>query len=243
MEGRVLYKYLDAEGGLKMLENSTLKFTNAIKFNDPFDCHPSLVDYSNIPNKIKGNKAGELLVKMYAGTPKRIIDGTWICSLTKRNDNLLMWSYYSNHEGICIGLNIDKVKKSLSKHEGIPIGCPEIEVQYKNIIEKPDYFRNMDKLDFLRYQIGTKAKDWEHEEEVRLYTRGNRFMNLLNYNKEPYFLTINGECFETLYLGVRIEDNDKNKIVNAARKSNPKIMIYQMATDTVAFKLNTEALE
>ena len=243
MEGRVLYKYLDAEGGLKMLENSTLKFTNAIKFNDPFDCHPSLVDYSNIPNKIKGNKAGELLVKMYAGTPKRIIDGTWICSLTKRNDNLLMWSYYSNHEGICIGLNIDKVKKSLSKHEGIPIGCPEIEVQYKNIIEKPDYFRNMDKLDFLRYQIGTKAKDWEHEEEVRLYTRGNRFMNLLNYNKEPYFLTINGECFETLYLGVRIEDNDKNKIVNAARKSNPNIMIYQMATDTVAFKLNTEALE
>lgn len=243
MEGRVLYKYLDAEGGLKMLENSTLKFTNAIKFNDPFDCHPSLVDYSNIPNKIKGNKAGELLVKMYAGTPKRIIDGTWICSLTKRNDNLLMWSYYSNHEGICIELNIDKVKKSLSKHEGIPIGCPEIEVQYKNIIEKPDYFRNMDKLDFLRYQIGTKAKDWEHEEEVRLYTRGNRFMNLLNYNKEPYFLTINGECFETLYLGVRIEDNDKNKIVNAARKSNPNIMIYQMATDTVAFKLNTEALE
>ena len=101
----------------------------------------------------------------------------------------------------------------------------------------------MDKLDFLRYQIGTKAKDWEHEEEVRLYTRGNRFMNLLNYNKEPYFLTINGECFETLYLGVRIEDNDKNKIVNAARKSNPNIMIYQMATDTVAFKLNTEALE
>lgn len=226
-----------------MLENSTLKFTNAIKFNDPFDCHPSLVDYSNIPNKIKGNKAGELLVKMYAGTPKRIIDGTWICSLTKRNDNLLMWSYYSNHEGICIGLNIDKVKKSLSNHEGIPIGCPEIEVQYKNIIEKSDYFRNMDKLDFLRYQIGTKAKDWEHEEEVRLYTRGNRFMNLLNYNKEPYFLTINGECFETLYLGVRIEDNDKNKIVNAARKSNPNIMIYQMATDTVAFKLNTEALE
>lgn len=242
MEGRVLYKYLDAEGGLKMLENSTLKFTNAIKFNDPFDCHPSLVDYSNIPNKIKGNKAGELLVKMYAGTPKRIIDGTWICSLTKRNDNLLMWSYYSNHEGICIGLNIDKVKKSLSNHEGIPIGCPEIEVQYKNIIEKSDYFRNMDKLDFLRYQIGTKAKDWEHEEEVRLYTRGNRFMNLLNYNKEPYFLTINGECFETLYLGVRIEDNDKNKIVNAARKSNPNIMIYQMATDTVAFKLNTEAI-
>lgn len=242
MDSHILYKYLDAEGGLKMLENGTLKFTNAIKFNDPFDCHPSLIDYSNIPNKIKGNKAGELLVKMYAGTPKRIIDGTWICSLTKRNDNLLMWSYYCNHKGICVGLNMHKVKMSLSKYEGIPIGCPEIEVQYKNIIEKPDYFRNMGKQDFLHYQIGTKATAWGHEEEVRLYTRGDRLMNLLNYNMEPYYLKIDGECFETLYLGVRIGDNDKNEIVNAARKLNSTILIYQMVTDSVAFKLNTEAI-
>jgi hypothetical protein len=242
MDRRILYKYLDADGGLKMLENSTLKFTNAIKFNDPFDCHPSLIDYSNIPNRIKGNKVGELLVKMYAGTPKRIIDGTWICSLTKRNDNLLMWSYYNKHEGVCIGLNIEKLKKSLSIYEGIPIGCPEIEVQYKNIIEKPDYFRNMNKQDFRHYQIGTKAKAWEHEEEVRLYMQGNMLLNIINLNKEPYFLKINGECFETLYLGVKIENKNKNEIVNAARKLNPNIIIYQMATDTVAFKLNSEAI-
>ena len=71
-----MFKYLDAEGGLKMLENCTLKFTNAIKFNDPFDCHPSLIDYSNIPNRLKGDKVGELLVKMHTGTSKCIIDGT-----------------------------------------------------------------------------------------------------------------------------------------------------------------------
>jgi len=242
MDSHILYKYLDAEGGLKMLENGTLKFTNAIKFNDPFDCHPSLVDYSNIPNRLKGDKVGELLVKMYTGTSKRIVDGTWICCLTKRNDNLLMWSYYCNHKGICVGLNMHKVKMSLSKYEGIPIGCPEIEVQYKNIIEEPDYFRNMGKQDFLHYQIGTKATAWGHEEEVRLYTRGDRLMNLLNYNMEPYYLKIDGECFETLYLGVRIGDNDKNEIVNAARKLNSTILIYQMVTDSVAFKLNIEAI-
>ena len=243
MDSHILYKYLDAEGGLKMLENGTLKFTNAIKFNDPFDCHPSLIDYSNIPNRLKGDKVGELLVKMYTGTSKRIVDGTWICCLTKRNDNLLMWSYYCNHAGICIGLNINKAKNCLCKYKGIPIGCPEIEVQYKDIIEKPDYFQNMDKQDFLCYQIGTKAKDWEHEEEVRLYTRGNTFINLLNYDKEPYYLKINGECFEKLYLGVRIEDDVKNEIVYAARKINSNIMIYQMATNTVAFKLNAEIIE
>ena len=67
-------------------------------------------------------------------------------------------------------------------------------------------------------------------------------MNLLNYNMEPYYLKIDGECFETLYLGVRIGDNDKNEIVNAARKLNSTILIYQMVTDSVAFKLNTEAI-
>jgi len=46
-----------------------------------------------------------------------------------------------------------------------------------------------------------------------------------------------------LYLGVRIEDDVKNEIVNAARKLNSNIMIYQMATNTVAFKLNAEIIE
>ena len=32
-----LYKYIDANGGLKMLQNSNLQFTNASKFNDPLE--------------------------------------------------------------------------------------------------------------------------------------------------------------------------------------------------------------
>lgn len=52
MENRILYKYLDADGGLKMLQNSNLRFSNATKLNDPFDCHPSLIDCSKIPTYI-----------------------------------------------------------------------------------------------------------------------------------------------------------------------------------------------
>jgi len=46
-----LYKYLDANGGLEMLKHSNLQFTNATKLNDPFDCHPALVDFSNVPKE------------------------------------------------------------------------------------------------------------------------------------------------------------------------------------------------
>lgn len=47
------------------------------------------------------------------------------------------------------------------------IGCSVVEVQYKDIVEKPDYFR--DAKDFFHYQLSTKAKAWEHEQEVRLF--------------------------------------------------------------------------
>ena len=49
MEAVKLYKYLDFTGGLMMLHYSNLQFTNATQLNDPFDCHPSLIDFSNVP--------------------------------------------------------------------------------------------------------------------------------------------------------------------------------------------------
>ena len=48
-KAEILYKYLDVDGGLAMLKHHNLQFTNATKFNDPFDCHPALFDYSHAP--------------------------------------------------------------------------------------------------------------------------------------------------------------------------------------------------
>ena len=44
---RILYKYLDIVGAKCMIGNQNLQFTNASQLNDPFDCHPKLIDYSN----------------------------------------------------------------------------------------------------------------------------------------------------------------------------------------------------
>lgn len=35
MAEKTLYKYLDVNGGLAMLDHHNLQFTNATKFNDP----------------------------------------------------------------------------------------------------------------------------------------------------------------------------------------------------------------
>ena len=52
---RILYKYLDIDGAKCMIGNQDLQFTNASQLNDPFDCHPKLIDYSNVPDiKLQG---------------------------------------------------------------------------------------------------------------------------------------------------------------------------------------------
>jgi hypothetical protein len=51
----ILYKYLDIMGGKMMIGNKNLQFTNASQLNDPFDCHPNLVDFSNLPDSVSGH--------------------------------------------------------------------------------------------------------------------------------------------------------------------------------------------
>lgn len=227
-----------------MLENSTLKFTNATKFNDPFDCHPSLISFSNWQFGNIKEKYAEFVQKLSFHYYCWVCLDAWICSLSKINDGLLMWSYYGNHEGVCIGLEVAKVKEYLSKYRiGIPEGCLEIEVQYKDIIEKPDCFRDRNDTNLIQYQLGTKAKAWSHEKEVRLYMRGNCESKILDYTRVPSYPRIGGECFYSLYLGVRIKPRKKKKVIEIAKALKPNIKIYQMVIDTKAFKLNPVLVE
>ena len=64
MEAVKLYKYLDFTGGLMMLHYSNLQFTNATQLNDPFDCHPSLIDFSNVPKEACGGWTPEIIEEL-----------------------------------------------------------------------------------------------------------------------------------------------------------------------------------
>lgn len=246
MGSATLYKYLDINGGLAMLEHNNLQFTHVSQLNDPFDCHPSLIDYSNASNieaKVWGK---ELVEEVEISHAKKRRNDTWICSLSKNYNSLLMWSYYNGHKGMCIGLNREKTKICLSTiTQSIYIGALEMEVQYKEIIEKPDYFR--DHLNDLKYQLSTKAKDWAHEQEVRLLlidpwpAAVPNHPAFVDMQGAHAFQTIDRDCFESLYLGVKIEKEKRNEIIKSAKKCNPNIKIYQMKIDPEAFRLR-EAL-
>ena len=97
-----MFKYLDVNGALATLSKGTLQFTNSFYFNDPFDCHPSLIDFSSDPGGRYGDVFKDWIRAEKRNTHDRLRENTWICSLSKINDSLLMWSHYANnHKGIC----------------------------------------------------------------------------------------------------------------------------------------------
>lgn len=266
MGANKLYKYLDAQGGLMMLLNSNLQFTNATQLNDPFDCHPVYRDLSQVSIKQRQGLPGDVYSELIFQKGMMQRDKSYICSLSKVHDSITMWSYYSKHSGVCIGLNMENVRKHSSRMLGFILGCPELEVDYRDVVHDPISMN--DSVDWLRYHFATKAKDWQYEQEVRLlaYDPSPRYMriyeveksicekvkNLLRKKKgrSPIdwktiraYLDVGGECFESVYLGVNIADKAKRQIVDVARKCNPKIKIYQMKVDPKAFALKGEIID
>lgn len=254
----MLYKYLDIDGGLAMLHNSNLQFTNSTRLNDPFDCHPALFDFSNVPTNENCWPPVDFLKEQGETDMTNLRNKTWVCSLSKIHDSVPMWAYYGNHKGVCIGLNMGKARKYLSRFLcGINLGAMEIEVQYRDVIDKPDYFH--DERDLSYYLHSTKAKDWAHEHEVRLL-----LIDPIpaNNDNSPFFVPmglpykskrkedvdwkevrayprLGGECFESLYLGIKIGKEEKEKVIKEALKCNPNIKIYQMTVDPEAFRLKS----
>ena len=259
----ILYKYLDIKGGKMMIGNKNLQFTNASQLNDPFDCHPNLVDFTNLPPEIlrvPDEEYHKFKIEKEKCDASNLRNDTWLCSLSKVNDSLLMWSHYCyNHKGVCVGLNIEQVMASVP-----PIGFgtvipepDEIEVQYLDILERPDSYRSHVSPRY--YQIQTKAKEWEYEREIRLVVenpfpfyamltpeqkeRSDRG-ETIDWKEVHHYLPLNGDCFDSIYFGVNIASEDKDKIINFARtKLNPDIKLYQMKVDEDAFRLKAEEIK
>lgn len=248
-----LYKYLDTIGGLAMLYDKTLQFTNATQMNDPFECHPVLVDFPPDRLGLYHGIPADFYSKMVYQKGLNYRDRTYICSLTKVYDSILMWSYYNNHRGVCIGVNMEKVRPYLKNIMALIVSCFELEVVYRDNIA--DFTPLDDAVDFLQYQFATKAKEWQHEQEVRLiaYEPSPMYMRLppgqndkegpIDRKEERAYFEIGSECFESLYLGLNISRKDKDNIIKIARECNPNIKIYQMTIDPRALKLGEQMIE
>ena len=249
---------MDITGAKCMIGNSNLQFTNASQLNDPFDCHPRLIDYSNIPTP--NHQRGifeEFWEKKEENDALNKRNSTWLCSLSKVNDSILMWSHYCyNHKGVCVGLDVDKVMDSVPPLFGETYVKPFVlDVQYKDIIERPSAYCHTQ--DTFCYQWQTKAKEWEYEQEVRLVmpnpcsryaaltpAQAEHPKKMWDWREIHHYLPLKGECFDSIFFGVNTDLSIKEKLMRYARKElNPQIKFYQMCVDENAFRLQPKPID
>ena len=245
---RPLYKYLNVNSALSMMRGRNLQFTNPLYFNDPFDSHPDLFDLG-VPDGYKLGWAPKSFIKNKAKCDsENNRQRVWISCLSKRNDSMLMWSYYTNHRGVCIGLNEDALKDDLC-HLGFCLLYED--VKYRNIREKPNGIRNVD----LFYQFFTKGEEWQHEQEVRFaiidphpsipyrVMRSTKRTEIIPWTEVRFYPRLSSNCFHSIYLGARMTDADKLNILRCVKAFLPDVKVFQMIADNTTFSFVEEPVD
>lgn len=143
-----------------------------------------------------------------------------ICSLTSKNNNLLMWSHYANaHKGFCIGF--DKFEL-FDATQGV-LG----RVIYTDSFPMTPMFGDNQGAS-LSFLIMTKSKHWEYEDEYRI-------TKLLAPRS---IFKLNDTAIKEIVLGCRINPNSRAEIIKTVRNKSSKIKIYDSVIDDKEFKLN-----
>lgn len=251
MKTECLYKYLDVNGALSMILNKELQFTNPNNFNDPFDCHPGLFDY-DVPEGYTRGWWPKSYIK-----EKAICDSSnerrrvWVCSLAKRHDSMLMWSYYTNHKGICIGLNKEIHTHFLCSSSLGNIFFDNVEVNYRDVMEKPNGITGAPYM----YQLSTKSTEWQHEQEIRhiildphpwithRMVRPTTKDEEILWTEVRFYPNLPCDCFDSVYLGARISEFDKLRILKAVHTSLPNVKVFQMVPNCENFSFIEEPVD
>jgi hypothetical protein len=192
---QVFYKYKSFSINLlSSLANDYLYFASPDKLNDPFDVASELLNmnYDNLEINKKDFKT---------------------FSLSKFNDNKLMWSHYTNeHTGICIGYKFIYFPSYVAKEK----------VKYKNT--KLEVFQSL--IDHWT----VKSDDWEYEQEIRLLHYGEKSKIKYTFEVqqaiEENIIALN---IESITLGIKFEENKiiKQTIKDIEDKQKRKIKVFK----------------
>jgi len=247
------------------LNNNKITFGSPHNFNDPFDCNLpinvecSLKDVQDLTieaNFQAGNfnlpsitqKAFELHKNptMLKARLKELIfnQRRFSCfNLAKEKQHLhnsLFWANYANkHSGVCMKFSGELVKY-YHKYFLHVIGLVPIIYRTDNLIPEFNYVRNRFSREYLavQYFFGTKSKEWENENEIRLvYQPDSEIIDsYINFEFAPI-------CLESVYIGCKISSEEEKVIEEClSDKKYCHVDIYRLEMDDKRFKLNDKLI-
>lgn len=171
---RAINSYLD-----DIIINNRLWFSKATDFNDPFDCNIEVVTNnttdeirkyvtSKVPRGTPDDEI-ELAITQATSNPygfhdlinrnfRKALDHRGVACFSKVDDNLLMWSHYSDYHRGCV-FTFDVL-------EDPSFFVSPFNVEYQS--DYPYYNHLENSNDPVTPLIRTKSCDWQYEQEVRV---------------------------------------------------------------------------
>ncbi|HHQ4317735.1 DUF2971 domain-containing protein [Clostridium perfringens] len=215
---------------LQNLKDDKIRFTNMRNFNDPFECKvicKDIVDsldeelsrftkFLKVRKEDKQKIINEAHNELIRSCNKTFLDNLLICSFSECNDNILMWSHYSNcHKGFCIEYDFEQLIKKRAMIFPIIYSkkVPDID---KSHIGNSRYSR-----------IYTKSLDWEYEKEWRFISIGDSEGVNLRIDKP-----------KAIYLGCNITKRLEEDLIKICK--DKEINCYKAKKDSYEYKLNFE---
>lgn len=250
------YKYVVPER-IDVIENGSIRFTQAGALNDPFETYPcfqvfkkSLEERSH--RTLERNKtrfrpediaAGELVipdkVREHVDKFRRELGDEYpMLSLSQKRNNLLMWSHYASaHRGFVIGFDVDNpfFKREETPRTVTPLWSVTYSDMRPMVPAEEDCGDDVMAMLFL-----TKSGHWAYEEELRMFAQpkvadvmlqGNDGFNIYLYKFPP-------ECVREIIFGCLMEQPIKERISNLVNERYPNAELFQAALNETDFDLD-----
>ena len=212
-----LYKfYASKSHSFESLYQKYFYLNSPDKFNDPFDC---------------SSHQEETMQKKYP-VRKEIYDNLGVACFSNNYKNPSMWDRYTNdYSGFCVKFKNHKlIDRSL-----IEIGCNVFYTKqhtssqwfYEKIFDEinlqpiPESSKNDIKFALtIVHKYCQKSIEWQNEDEYRIVS-----MRCLENNRR---LSFNPKCIEEVYLGYKMSEMHKEKIIEVLAQHSPNCKVFSV---------------
>lgn len=253
----LVYKYVSPEAGIKTIKNGHIRFSQADALNDPFEIYPNFDTYRKslkeaIHEELKNNSIEMDIIERESKIQKDvdiIIENRFnhirkeglVLSLTKKRNNLVMWSHYTNaHRGFVIGFDSD----NSFFHEVTPQRntTPLTPVKYiEERVSVPSFkAKIITSKEYMEFFL-TKSIHWKYEEELRMIVTpmDENIIEEKDGNElDIYVFDFPPECIKEIIFGYLSTTELKRRISEIVASCYPHVELFEAQPSETDFDLN-----
>lgn len=242
----LVYKYV-SEIGKEIIKNGSIRFTQIDALNDPFEVKPSLDLFVKsireyFRNEIDAEDEFKERIAHIIDNVKKIFKDYFVLSLTKKRNNLLMWSHYTNaYQGFVIGFDFENL---FFNNINLNI-FRAYDVEYSD--KRPEFFELTELLqgqatfkDFKRMLL-TKSTHWKYEKEIRMFAPpvvGNNIGKKDTNGFDIYVFDFPPECLKEIVFGHSMKPELKKEMSNIVEARYPQVELFEAQLSKTVFDLD-----